>query len=141
MKIINALILIAFIVSPAWGLEPEGFVAVDRVTYFGTTDKQLKISWDHNTPQPEFYEVKLYHVERETESPAGIGKTADNSIIFKLPRSGHFIARVRACEGDVCGDWSESINPEVATVDGQPRAWWLYGYVAKPGDIVINANP
>ena len=165
MKTIKVLILMAALlsfafilfniessISSAWGLESDGFKAIDRVTYFGTTDKEVKVSWDHNDPPPDFYEINLYHVERQTELPAGTGKTSENSITFQLPRSGHFIAKVRACMNSAegidgcdaapcCGEWSESIDSEVAIVDGAARAWWLYGYVAPVGVIAIDPNP
>ena len=151
----GVLLFVLHLAMLAHGFEPHPdgeFQAVDVVTYFGTTDQEIKVSWDHNDPVPDYYEITLYHVERGIESPAGIGKTDENRIVFKLPRSGHFIARVRAClessehvEGcetpPCCSEWSESIDPEVASVDGQPRAWWIYGHVAGPGDIVINSDP
>ena len=33
--------------------------------------------------------------------------------------------------------WSISTDLNVSKVDGNPRAWWVYGYIAPPGPIVI----
>lgn len=113
------------------------FEAIDRVTHFGTTDKSITLTWDDQAPA-KYYEVRLYHVEREDEVPAGSGRTESNLITFNLPRSGHFIGKVRACiNAGVCSGWSESIDPAVASVKGEARGWWLYGYVAEPGEIII----
>jgi hypothetical protein len=75
--------------------------------------------------------VWLYHVERETEEmitpEAGV---AENRFKFKLPRSGHFVAKVRACEEKLCGEFAESTDPAVASVDGESRGWWVYGHLA-----------
>lgn len=93
------------------------------------------------------YRVKLLSVERneDLEITPAEGITS-NSFTVNLPKSGHYIAKIAACispltEAPNCSDWSESINPEVATVDGVARAWWLYGHVAPVGVITIDPNP
>jgi hypothetical protein len=30
------------------------------------------------------------------------------------------------------------LDPEVATVDGKARGWWIYGHVAPAGGVIIN---
>ena len=125
----------------------DGLQAVDLVTFFGSTGQPIKVSWDHNEPLPDFYQVELYSVERKTGAViTPEGGVTENSFVFTLPRSGHYIAKVRACLGvcespPCCGDWSESTDPEVAIVNGQPRGWWLYGYVAPAGAIDITREP
>ena len=104
------------------------FEAKDYVTYFGTTDKEISVSWDPNDPAPERYEVSLKNIERDTMTPIWSGPLPP--AIIKLPHSGHFVPMIRACQEEQCGGWAESTNIEVARVDGQPRAWWLYGYIA-----------
>ena len=146
---IQVIPIAAFLIFTAWAA--CAFEAVDHVVYFGTTDQEITVSWDHNEPHPDRYEVRLFHVERKTNEQAGIGGTAGNNLTFRLPRSGHFVVTVRACMDSVtavpdcdappcCSEWSESTDPAVAAVNGDPRGWWIYGYVAPPGDIVRNAG-
>ena len=133
-----SIVFVLFTVCAAFALEAVDLESVDYVTYFLTTDKSVVVSWDGQSAAT-YYEVRLYHVEREAEEPAGSGRTETNSITFQLPRSGHFIAKVRACiDESNCSAWSESIDADVATVNGLPRAWWLYGHVAVPGGIIMN---
>lgn len=115
----------------------------DYVTYFGTTDQQIKFAWNTSVGATDktVYEVKLFNVEKDTEVLIANGKTQDTDITISLPRTGHYILRIRACSDNTadkkCSEWVESINPEFATVDGSPRAWWVYGHIASPGTIII----
>jgi hypothetical protein len=129
----SALFLVLFAVPSQAG----EFVKKDLVTYFGTTDKSLTCAWDQLEPDVNEFELRLFHVERNVETAVANGKTSQRELTFKLPRSGHFIVKVRACERNyaVCSDWSESVNPEVASVDGESRGWWVYGHVAAPGGL------
>lgn len=113
----------------------------DVVTYFGTTDQTVTVMWDP-VDNATYYEVELHHVERDSITRVGSDTLVDNNITFSLPRSGHFVPRVRACSDsiDSCSDWTLSTNSERASVDDQPRAWWLYGYIAPPGQIIINTD-
>ena len=140
IRALPSIVFIIFVTWAAFALEVVNLESVDYVTYFLTTDKSVIVSWDEQAAA-QYYEVRLYHVEREDEVSAGSGRTKKNSITFQLPRSGHFIAKIRACNDDLdppCSDWSESIDPEIAKVNGEPRAWWLYGHVAGPGNIIID---
>lgn len=129
-------------------IEPSAgaFQLFDYATYYGETGQEIQMAWDHVT-NAAYYEVQLFNMERgvivDLENP----KTPGLSMIFKLPYSGHFVAQVRACNDDnddlekPCSEWSLSTNPEVATVDGTPRAWWLYGHVAEPEGVDFISNP
>lgn len=134
----NLLVVITAIL--AWAAIAIAYEAKDYVTYFGTTNGQLTVSWDAQEVATH-YEVVLYHVERKVEVPAASGRTETNSIIFKVPRSGHFIARIRACDAKGCSDWVESTDATYCLVDGKPRGWWIYGHVASPGTIDIYREP
>lgn len=51
------------------------------------------------------------------------------------PRQGHFVYELRVCPTDptvdasACSPWISSIDPTVAQMNGQPRAWWIYGFI------------
>jgi len=120
------------------GVPAAAFEAKDFVTYFGTTDESITVSWDENSPAPERYEVVLYHVERRTDGPSV--SVVLPPIVLRLPRTGHYIAKIRACDGEDYSEWAESIDPAIAVVDGQPRGWWIYGHVAPPGTPIIGGK-
>lgn len=133
-----------FDIEPRAGLASSGFEIQDHVTYQGTTDKDVKVSWDEQ--DADYYEVVLYSVEKGVDVPAGSGKTTKNQIIFKLPYGGHFVAKVRACLNPVgeaaplCSAWTLSTDDDLAKVGDENRGWWLYGHVAPPGSIDITPN-
>ena len=111
---------------------------LDYVTFFGTTDKTITVGWTVSDGA-EKYELRLYNHERDVFED--IGETTAVEYTFQLPRSGHYTAQVRAlCLNDagtewLTSTWSESTNAEVAMVNDNPRAWWIYGFVAPPGNI------
>lgn len=122
------------------GISVDGLQPVDYVTYFGTTDEKIKIEWDHNEPKPELYEVELFNFERQETISLENGKTAENFINVTLPYSGHFVARIRACEGTLCSDWTETTDKNNALVNGEKKGFWLYGYIAPAGGIIIKTR-
>jgi hypothetical protein len=116
------------------------WVKKDYVTYFGTTDQSITVKWDA-VDNAQGYQLELYHVERDSITKVASEGLTTTQLELTLPRSGHFIPRVRACSDypacETHSEWSESINSEVAIVDGEARSWWIYGYVAPPGQIII----
>lgn len=134
------LCLFAMMASMAWLAYGGDYRPYGYTTYFGSTDHSVTVSWDANDPAPDRYEVDLFNVERGTVEKAGTGTATITSITFKLPFSGHFIARVRACTGENCSDWTESTDSEKALVDGVHKGWWLYGHIAPAGPIIINKD-
>lgn len=129
--------ILVMLTSMAWLAYGGDFIPYDYTTYFGATDHSVTVSWDANVPSPDRYEVDIFNIERGTIEKAGTGTTTTTSITFKLPFSGHFVAKVRACQGDRCGDWTESTDSDKALVNGVHKGWWLYGHVAPAGPITI----
>lgn len=109
----------------------------DAYLYWGTTDKPLKVAWD--AQEGNAFVFNLYHYEHSEE--VARGSTELNEVTFMLPRTGHYHAKVCAIAdpGDEVDEvnCSLSIDATYAVVDGQPRAWWVYGYVAAPGPIIF----
>jgi hypothetical protein len=136
MKHIIILLFILLISNSAFG----EWEKKDYITYLGTTDQSITVGWDA-VENVEGYQIEVYHVERDSITRVASEGLTETQIEFNLPRSGHFIARVRACVDyptcETAGEWSESTNSDVATVDGEARSWWIYGYVAPPGQIII----
>jgi hypothetical protein len=135
-KLIASLFLILFLTITSVSALESDWVGKDYVTAFGTTDKEITVTWNV-VDGADLYDVEMFHVEQNVV--AKTVEVTENSITTKLPKSGHYIFRVRACNSSRsdCSIWVESIDPEYARVNDQPRAWWVYGYVAPPGPITI----
>ena len=109
----------------------------ESVEYYGTTDKLLQCFWPA-VALAEGYEVVLSNSEKNVDSI--VGKTTSTSITFKLPRTGHYTVRVRACRKNYteCTEWSSSDNPDEAVVMGAPKGWIIFGTIANPGPPILD---
>lgn len=110
---------------------------IDSAEYLATTDEWITFAWDDPSGIADSFDVRLYHVERT--SYTDLGKTTEKKKVFRLPRSGHFVPEVRSCKGATCSEWSRSTELKFSpSINGQVRAWRLYGYPAPPGQPTIN---
>ena len=120
----------------------------EHITYFGTTDKEFTVAWGSpvDTSNVTGFELKLYHVERETYTSLGIVNKDILRYTTKLPRSGHYIVYIRSVNANAetedkkYSSWVLSTDPTNSIVDGIKKSWWLYGHVPKPGVIIFNFN-
>lgn len=114
------------------------FDGKDLYTYVGTTDLELKVEWTPVTDATG-YQLELYSVNRNAY--VARASTPSPNLTFKVPNQGMYIVRIRAVRQLAAGadpinsDWSTSDDPTVALVDGNPRGWWIYGFLAPPGPI------
>jgi hypothetical protein len=109
----------------------------DYVTYYGTSDHTITVAWGAS-PGAAYYELEILHVERNTKTSIASGHSLTaTQKTFSLPRTGHYIVSVRACDSNLsnCSEWTSSLD---GIVDGVKRAWWIYAYVAPPGPIVVH---
>lgn len=129
------LLILGFVLFPIFFANGE---VLNYTTYSDYTEIPKTIAWDPSE-NAEYYKFQAYHYEQN--SIAVIGTTAQTQIIIHFPRSGHYIIKVKACavqqEIEVCSEFSESTNSEFATVNGQPKAWWIFKHVSPPGPIGI----
>lgn len=121
------------------------FVGIGHYTYFGTTEKEFTVAWDApvNADNITNYELRLYHVEREVYEPIISVDNLTLRYTTRLPRSGHFIVYIRSINNNAeeefkYGLWVHSTDINTGSVNGERRAWWLYGHIAKPGEINFN---
>jgi len=105
----------------------------DGVEYVKTDD--ITFAWDGD-PAATRYEVIATWIDPTNEFEYDLGETTETQIIISRPRTGHFMFKVRACN-TTCSEWSESTDPTVATVDGQPKGWWVFWKVPPPTGPVI----
>lgn len=82
------------------------------------------------------WEWELQSLERRTDVLRA--STTTPTWAAKPARVGHYLARVRACNTQGCGAWSDSTDPATGMVDGQPRGWVLFFFVAPPSGGGIN---
>jgi len=110
----------------------------DYITYAAYTSKKFTVGWDA-VEHATWYEIRIFNMERNVYVDIEDYKTHETMKTFNFPYSGHFVPQIKACaiidEETKCSSWSSANNAEVATVDGKPRAWWLYGFIEPPGEI------
>lgn len=108
--------------------------------YYGTTAQKFKCSWTPNGPVAEGYEVRLYSIDRNSETIIANGRVLVPQITFNLPKTGHYYVKVRACRSNYtdCSEWALSTNLSDAVVGTEPGAWIIFGNIASPGAIIIN---
>jgi len=121
----------------------KDYLKADYVTYVATTDKRLQVAWDP-VDNAGYYVVRVFNLEKNVyvDLDEAAERIAGTAFEMQFPYAGHFIPEVKACrdvegEDPECSIWAISTSDEYATVDGEPRAWWLYGYIQKPGPITI----
>jgi len=108
-------------------------------TYWGVTSEPVTVAWDA-VPNATMYKYEVRHLERELVYLQG--ETSQTQVPLQLSSAGHYVVRVTACNGEGCAQdgqgnalWHESTDPNVATVDGQARGWWIYRVLDKPSGI------
>jgi len=110
----------------------DSFIEKDYITYYGTTDNTITLQWEESIGAVK-YEMKYLYVEHNTYSD--IVETNNTQLTITLPRTGHYIFEIRAIDSsDMISEWASSIINE----DTQTGSFWVYGYLAPPGDIIIN---
>lgn len=116
---------------------------VDYVTYIRYTGENLTVAWDPPEPTTNttYTALQLHHYEHKQDVPAAIAKVPQptNRVTFSMGRWGHWVVMAKHCrpaantgDPDECSEWAPSTDPAYAKVDGVPRAWWIYTYVAPP---------
>lgn len=115
------------------------WTGLDYYTYYGTTDQTIVFTCDYPTTggTAVSYDWRVYHAENKVYVLEG-NTNYPGSTEIQLPKTGHYIIEARARNAAGVSEWVKSTDSVYARVDGQPRAWWIYGHVAGPGPIIIN---
>lgn len=155
-KALISVILFLFLIMPLHVIAFESsWEGKDYYTHTGTTADNVTFAWDGSLGPSEEYEVEIYNPERNITKH--MGYTTQNEITFKVPRTGHWIGRlrVRSLKQDGTydyGDWVESIDPNVAivnidvcdengcTLTPTNRAWWCFAWIKSTGPIITNSG-
>lgn len=120
-------------------ISASGSTKYDYVTYAGYTGSNSTCAWDI-VSGAAFYQMRVKHFEQNKYIDVGITPTLQ--FTYTPSKSGHYIIEVRSVHEDAnhvltYSAWAASTDSAYATVDGQPKGWWLYRYVQPPGTITV----
>ena len=131
-------LILSFVFGLSFLFTASAFELRDYAEYTGTTAENYTFSWN-TVENAHHYNVRIRNEDLGYIIPLDdvVGVT---QVVVMLPKTGHYVFMVRACNEDesICTSWSESTDGVVAEVAGQPRAWIVYGHVAGVGPIIIN---
>jgi len=156
MKSKSFLKLILILTFLFFSLSAYAWEEIDYHLYYGDTSKFITVAWgdprvttpentmDDYNPATDSFEISIFNKERNIEQVVATnipGNVFEYS--FRAPKTGHWIPKIRVVryeivdgvEENTVTDWSESINPEVAEVNGLPKAWWIFAWIAPVGPI------
>lgn len=122
----------------------------DLATFFGPTSATFNLCFgpDLDAAPPDWVEVRRIKIEsgavtitRHNADTWVLGDPGEQCLPgMKVPQVGHYAYEMRACraqgEETLCSGWSSSQDPSKGRVQGQPKAWWVYGYVPPLGQPV-----
>lgn len=120
----------------------------DTATLWGPTGTAFDVCW--NLPSADLPITRVYvrRTRAEGNQTEAIGTYPTAQLTDgtqgqkclkgqKIPRLGHYSYEIRACmtedTKELCSPWASSLDPTKSTVQGQPRAWWVYGFVPALG--------
>lgn len=133
--------------SNLYALIADGFEEKDFILYYGTTADTVTIGWDHGNgfnATTDTYELTIHNPERDINVVVITGIIITTHTM-QLPKTGHWIVKLRTKRVVTDADpaysiWAESTNPEFAKVNGEPRGWWIFTWIASTGPIAIPSN-
>lgn len=100
-------------------------------TYWHASGAPITIAWDA-VEGATYYKWQDYSpVKKHTMVIGEVQTNQVSAAVF----SGHNVYKVFACNEIGCSDEALSTDAAVATVDGQPQGWWVFGVIGPPGPI------
>lgn len=100
----------------------------DAYVYWVTPGTRKTIAWNPPANGADGYDLQIWRMEssRIVYQTTVLG-SSQFAILWKTP--GHYVAYIRAFKGPVAsreyGEWKNTLDPTVGSVNGQPRAWVL----------------
>lgn len=140
-KILTLLVTILFILYSAQSA--YGLMTTDYYNYwYSNSETPPVITWTASTSTDvvKYNVVAQWIVGTEIRQTYNLGDVTTNQISIPTPKIGSFIIGVKAVDSE--GLSSPYIYSNVSTnstVNGQPRAWMITYYMAKPGGIIVGA--
>ena len=103
-----------------------------HLTHWAYNGNTITLGWNESVGA-DMYEVRVQHVE--TEQIFIVGETSGLSINYILPKTGHYIFRVRAMNDYGSSDWAYTTNPE-NVADG--NTFWIYSQIPPVTGVIID---
>jgi hypothetical protein len=101
-------------------------------TYWELAGSKRTVAWEAADPGASRYDWQVYSPVRKLV--LATGSTQQTSVQIAI-FSGHNVLMVSACNDKGCSEPAVSTNAADATVDGQPKGWWIFGVLDKPGPL------
>lgn len=90
----------------------------DRTLYFFTSDEDITLAWDYAyNGQVTEHDMYLYHVEQKAILLLSHIPAPQLQVKFKVPRTGHYIAYVRAVTSPLTQTQKNSIDSKTTMAD------------------------
>ena len=128
-KLFNIILFIICIPLISLSLTPGTYIYKTYWAYNGNT---VKLAWNESAGANN-YDVKVEHAE--TEQLLDVGSTSDLTIEYILPKTGHYIFRVRATNEHGASAWALTTNPDY--VVGR-ITFWIYSQIPPVGGVGID---
>ena len=118
----------------------HALVTINGIVFTATTDEQISVEWDPgpfclNQAVVDGCEWQWELLDLPHERVVMKGVTLNPKANFKMPRSGLYGFRVKACADPHCSGWAFSVLSEDGVVNSADQGWMLYGHPAAPGGI------
>jgi len=118
LRLFTALALFFLLVSAAW---------YKHWTYAIYTGETVQVAWDASAGA-DSYKWELLSHERGLAVFAQ-GSTTSTTAGIVIPKTGHWIVRVKAINAAGESAWAQSTGPE-ASAEGQTQPWWIHAWLA-----------
>jgi hypothetical protein len=93
---------------------------IDGYFYWVTPGTRRTIAWDAISGADK-YEVSIRRLESGRTLYQGFVTTPQ--ITVKFNSTGHNVVYIRAISGNTVGEWQNTLDPVVSSVNGKPKAW------------------
>lgn len=122
--------LFLFFIAAAFAIAVGDHVGYE--TYWLLSGTKITIAWEAADAAATRYDWEVYSPARKLTLAKGTTQqtSAQVSVV-----SGHNVMMVSACNDTGCSEPAVSTNAANSTVDGQPKGWWVFGILDKPGQL------
>lgn len=138
-------LLLSLILIVASTQSAYSMMVTDYYNYwYSNSETAPTITWTPSTSADvvKYNVVAQWIVGTEIRQTYNIGDVTTNEIQIPSPKIGSFVIGVKAVDSEgLSSPYIYSNVSSNATVNGQPKAWMITYYMAKPGGIIIGDLP
>lgn len=122
--------LFLFFIAAAFAIAVGDHVGYE--TYWHLSGAKLTIAWEAADAAATRYDWEVYSPVRKLVMARGTTQQTSVQVVIS---SGHNVMMVSACNDYGCSEPAVSTDAANSTVDGQPKGWWVFGVLDKPGPL------